>query len=131
MTYSIQKLSNERWGIYLQDRLLATHGCQQTFLLVLELLQKKNKTGFISYKHLAWKNKNLFNKTNLIMNIEILIGLDDCLLAIYRRGEDDYYFSVVNVLGQIYTCNSSFPTISSAKLMGTSAIKRLAIERDY
>lgn len=65
------------------------------------------------------------------MNIEILIGLDDCLLAVYRHGNDDYYFSVVNALGQIYTCNSGFPTLSSAKLMGTSAIKRLAIERDY
>ena len=53
MTYSIQKLSNERWGIYLQDRLLATHGCQQTSLLVLELLKKKNKTGFITRRYIA------------------------------------------------------------------------------
>ena len=53
MAYSIHKLSNERWGIYSQDRLLATHGCYQTSLLVIELLQKKNKTGFLTYKHLA------------------------------------------------------------------------------
>ncbi len=64
------------------------------------------------------------------MTIEILVGLDDCTLMIYRYGEKDYYFSVVNVLGQIYTCNSSFPTLGSAKLMGTSAIKRLTVERD-
>ena len=65
------------------------------------------------------------------MTIEIIIGLDDCTLAIYRRREDDYYFSIVNILGQVYTCDSSFPTLSSAKLMGTSAIKRLAVKRDY
>ena len=64
------------------------------------------------------------------MTIEILLGLDDCTLMIYRCGKNEYHFSVVNVLGQIYTCNSSFPTLSSAKLMGTSAIKRLAVERD-
>ena len=64
------------------------------------------------------------------MIIELVLGLDDCTLMIYRSSENDYYFSVVNVLGQIYTCNSSFPTLSSAKLMGTSAIKRLAVERD-
>ena len=65
------------------------------------------------------------------MTIEILIGFDDCTLAIYRRCQNDYYFSVVNSLGQVYTCNSGFPTINSAKLMGTSAIKRLAVEGDY
>lgn len=64
------------------------------------------------------------------MTIEILLGLDDCTLMIYRSSKNDYHFSIVNVLGQIYTCNSSFPTLSSAKLMGTSAIKRLAVERD-
>ena len=64
------------------------------------------------------------------MTIEILVGLDDCTLMIYRSQEQNYYFSVVNVLGQIYTCGSSFPTLSSAKLMGTSAIKRLTVERD-
>ena len=64
------------------------------------------------------------------MNIKILIGLDECILAIYGFNQNDYYFSVVNNLGHVYTCNSSFPTLSSAKLMGTSAIKRLAIERD-
>ena len=64
------------------------------------------------------------------MTIETLMGLDDSVLVIYRCGEKDYYFSVANALGQIYTCNSSFPTLSSAKLMGTSAIKRFAMERD-
>lgn len=64
------------------------------------------------------------------MTIEILIGLDDCTLMIYSSEEQKYYFSVVNALGQIYTCGSGFPTLSSAKLMGTSAIKRLAVEPD-
>ncbi|MEM8827887.1 MAG: hypothetical protein AAGE96_00850 [Cyanobacteria bacterium P01_G01_bin.19] len=64
------------------------------------------------------------------MTVETLVGLEDGTLVIYRLGEKDYYFSVVNALGQIYTCNSSFPTLSSAKLMGTSAIKRFALERD-
>ena len=64
------------------------------------------------------------------MTIELILGLDECTLMIYRKSENDYYFSVVNVLGQIYTCNSSFPTLSSAKLMGTSASRRLAVERD-
>ena len=64
------------------------------------------------------------------MSIEILIGRNDCILSIYRRHKNDYYFSIVNVLGQVYTCNTSFPTLSSAKLMATSAIERLAVEPD-
>ena len=53
MTYSIQKLSDERWGIYAQNRLLATHGCQHTCLVMLELLKEKNKTSFATYQHSA------------------------------------------------------------------------------
>ena len=41
MTYSIQKLPNKRWGIYLENKLLATHACQHTSSIVVELLQKK------------------------------------------------------------------------------------------
>ena len=50
MTYSIQKLPNKRWGIYAGNKLLATHGCQYTSSVVLELLQKKNITGLQRYK---------------------------------------------------------------------------------
>ncbi|MCC0176388.1 hypothetical protein I4641_05280 [Waterburya agarophytonicola K14] len=65
-----------------------------------------------------------------MMTIEILVGIDDCTLAVYRCVDQTYRFSVFNVMGQIYTCNSSFPTLSSAKLMGNSTIKRLAIEKN-
>ena len=44
MTYSIQKLPNNRWGIYLKNKLLATHGSQHTSSAMLELLQKKSKS---------------------------------------------------------------------------------------
>ena len=62
------------------------------------------------------------------MTIKILVGIDDCTLAVYCCPDKAYRFSVVNAIGQIYTCNSSFPTLSSARLMGTSAIKRLALD---
>ena len=64
------------------------------------------------------------------MNIKILVGIDDCTLMVYSCSEEVYYFSVVDVMNQIYTCNSGFPSFGSAKLMGTSAIKRLTAERD-
>ena len=51
MTYSAQQLPNQRWGIYLHDKLLATYGCQYTCLIVLDLLQERNKTSFQTYKH--------------------------------------------------------------------------------
>ncbi|MCC0176389.1 hypothetical protein I4641_05285 [Waterburya agarophytonicola K14] len=53
MTYSIQQLSNQRWGIYVQTKLLATYGCQHNCLRVWELLEKRNKTGFKTYKMTA------------------------------------------------------------------------------
>ena len=43
MTYSIKQLPDRRWGIYLRNKLLATHGCQYTSSIVIELLQKKTK----------------------------------------------------------------------------------------
>lgn len=51
MTYSAQQLSNQRWGFYLQDKLLATYGCQHTCQLVLDLLIARNKSSFKTYKH--------------------------------------------------------------------------------
>ena len=40
MNYSIDRLPNGRWGIYVELRLLATIGCHQTALKILTLLQK-------------------------------------------------------------------------------------------
>ena len=40
MHYSIEKLQNERWGIYYDFKLLATIGCHQTALVLLTRLQK-------------------------------------------------------------------------------------------
>ena len=43
MRYSIEQLPNRRWGIYADDRLLATLGCQQTCLKVLKLLSERHQ----------------------------------------------------------------------------------------
>ncbi|MEM8827886.1 MAG: hypothetical protein AAGE96_00845 [Cyanobacteria bacterium P01_G01_bin.19] len=51
MTYSAQQLSNEKWGIYADERLLATYSCQHTCLLVLEVLQMRNNPIFAGYRH--------------------------------------------------------------------------------
>ena len=51
MIYSAQELPDLKWGIYAHDRLLAIYGCQQNCLLVLKLLQTRNKTDFQTYKH--------------------------------------------------------------------------------
>ena len=48
MRYSTEQLSNRRWGIYADDRLLATVGCHRTCLKILKLLSHKhqqNKTN--------------------------------------------------------------------------------------
>ena len=39
MNYSIEQLTNGRWGIYAEQKLLATIGCHQTALRILALLQ--------------------------------------------------------------------------------------------
>ena len=39
MRYSTEQLSNRRWGIYADDRLLATVGCYKTCLKILKLLE--------------------------------------------------------------------------------------------
>ncbi|MGB5632538.1 MAG: hypothetical protein WBM86_07140 [Waterburya sp.] len=41
MSYSIKQLPNRRWGIYAQNKLLATFGCHDQCLKVLELLKKR------------------------------------------------------------------------------------------
>lgn len=49
MNYSYNRLPNGRWGIYEQDKLLATIGCYQTCQEIVKLLAerqvgKSNKT---------------------------------------------------------------------------------------
>ena len=46
MRYSTEQLSNRRWGIYANNRLLATIGCYKTCLEILKLL--KNQQNRIS-----------------------------------------------------------------------------------
>ena len=62
------------------------------------------------------------------MKIRTLVGINDCTLMVYYCHDKMYRFSVVNTMGKIYTCESSYPTLSSAKLMGLSITQRLAID---
>jgi hypothetical protein len=64
------------------------------------------------------------------IKISALVGVNDCILAVYCFSNQPYRFSVVNASGRIYTCDTCFPTQSSAKLMGISVTERLAIDRD-
>ena len=63
------------------------------------------------------------------MNIRILVGINNCTLMVYYCRDKMYRFSVVNAIGKIYTCESSYPTLSSAKLMGISVTERLTLDR--
>ena len=63
------------------------------------------------------------------MNIKALIGIENCVLMVYYCRDKMYRFSIVNTIGKIYTCDNSFPTLSSAKLIGISTVKQFAIER--
>jgi len=63
------------------------------------------------------------------IKISALIGINDCILAIYYCSDKVYRFSVVNTMGRTYTCNNSFPTLSNAKVKGISITEKLAIDR--
>lgn len=43
MSYLIKQLPNQRWGIYAEKKLLATIGCHNTCIQVLELLKKRRR----------------------------------------------------------------------------------------
>ena len=43
MRYSTEQLSNRRWGIYADDRLLATVGCHKICVKILKLLSQKHQ----------------------------------------------------------------------------------------
>lgn len=64
------------------------------------------------------------------IKLSSLIGINDCILAVYYCDDQTYRFSVVNTMGRTYTSDNSFPTLSSAKFMGISVTERLAIDRD-
>lgn len=65
------------------------------------------------------------------IKIAALIGINNCILAVYHSSYDQMYrFSIANESRKTYTCDSSFPTLSSAKFMGISITERLAIDRD-
>lgn len=50
MRYSISQLSNQRWGIFVENRLLATFGCHDQCLAVLKLLQDRMRLRMNSYQ---------------------------------------------------------------------------------
>lgn len=60
------------------------------------------------------------------IKIETLLGINDCTLAIYSYSDQEYRFSVVSMLGKAYTCDSSFPTLSSAKSVGIAIVERFS-----
>lgn len=64
------------------------------------------------------------------INIAALIGINNCILAVYAYPDNIYRFSVINSTGRVYTCDTCFPTLSSAKFMGISVTERLLIDRD-
>lgn len=64
------------------------------------------------------------------IKISSVIGINDCILAIYYCPDRTYRFSVVNKIGKTYTCQDSFATLSSAKFIAISITERLTIDRD-
>ncbi|MEL6579824.1 MAG: hypothetical protein AAFQ14_08730 [Cyanobacteria bacterium J06621_12] len=62
--------------------------------------------------------------------ISALIGINDCILAVYYCADNMYRFSVVNSIGRTYTCDKSFHTLSSAKFTAISVTERLTVDRD-
>lgn len=41
MLYHSQKLNNERWGIFFEDRLIATIGCYDTSQKIINILENR------------------------------------------------------------------------------------------
>ena len=64
------------------------------------------------------------------MTIETLIWVSDCVLSIYCCANKTYRFSIVNAVGETFTCNSYFPNFNSAEFMAKRAVRKLAIYRD-
>ncbi len=62
------------------------------------------------------------------MTIETLAWLDNCVLSVYRCADKTYRFSIVNPIGEAFTCRSSFPNLSSARFMARYTVRKLAIK---
>ncbi len=71
-------------------------------------------------------NYSIEQLSDMGMKIWSVVGINDRLLLIYSLAETSYYFSIVNVVGRTYTCDTNFPCANSAKYMGVAAIKRVA-----
>lgn len=65
------------------------------------------------------------------MIIKTLVGIKDCTLVIYCGLDRLYRYSITTIEGETYTCDSNFPTLTSAKFMGVATVERLAIRRGY
>ena len=64
------------------------------------------------------------------MTIETLIGISNCVISIYCCSDRTYRFSIVNIVGETFTCSSNFPNFDSAEFMAKRKAKKLAVYRD-
>ena len=70
--------------------------------------------------------------SDMSLKIQSVVGINGQLLLVYSLAATWYYFSIVNVVQMVYTCDTSFPCANSAKFMGIAAIKRgTESERNY
>lgn len=56
------------------------------------------------------------------MKIQSMVGIDGCTLVIYRRSDRLYGFSIIDLNGIVYTCDSSFSSVDSANLLAMTAM---------
>ena len=63
------------------------------------------------------------------MTIKTLVWIGDCVLSIYCCSDNTYRFSIVNAVGETFTCSSYFPNFNSAEFMAKRTVKKLAIYR--
>lgn len=64
------------------------------------------------------------------MTIEALTWVSNCVLSIYCYSNKTYRFSIVNAVGETFTCSSYFPDFNSAEFMAKRTIKKLAINQN-
>lgn len=63
------------------------------------------------------------------MTIKALIWVSNCVLSIYCCSDKTYRFSIVNAVGETFTCSSYFPDFDSAEFVAKRTVKKLAINR--
>lgn len=64
------------------------------------------------------------------MTIETLIGISNCVISIYCCSDKTYRFSIVNTVGETFTCSSNFPNFDSAEFLAKRKAKKLAVDCD-